>query len=416
MGRIDRLLRRSGAAEPGRPEYGPKPEVVPEETNYGAEMDAAVEQARRNQRRYAVNPEYDLVRESFDHYHYLLQAEGLHADTDADPIRHLLRSGVNAHDPEINFSMSRYLRRYPQHADGEERSPYLEWLKRGRDAGEIADPADGIEPWAGVLGLEPAQIVDEAIAMREDMYDRLRNGVLGKMYAKAAEVEPLIAETWPATAQAQQLPLRGEQVGRAVGLIASCQADAEWRRARVVMTADTRAGAAEYYAALAGTVAPADVVVIVTGRTEEDLELPDGVRVVEFGQRSYGISQGMQEHALVALLRSFWAEAILNTGCTVLHSAMTTFGKALVRSEHVLLCLLADEAPGLGSAPSLNLRSFYDAIDLVAAVVVVDEDHRDELIEHFQLDERLAARIRLRPELAALVAERPDETASEVRA
>lgn len=413
QGRIGRrLLRRPGggsAADSGNG-YGPKPEVVREDTHYGTEVDDAVEEARRQQRRYGVNADYDLVRERFDHYHYLLQNRGQHTDASGDPIRHFLRRGSGALDPEINFSMEKYLKRYPVHAAGEERSPYLEWLKRGRAAGENADPADGIEAWAPLLGLAPEQVLEEVVALREDMVHRLRHGVLGEMFAKAAQVEPLIAETWPETANIAQLPLRGEQVGRAAALIAQCQDDAEWRRARILVVAETRADAAEFVSPLS-YIDSSDIVVIVTGRAVEDVDLPAGVRVADFGQRSYGLSTTMQDQALVALVRSFLADAVLNVGSATLHRAMTAYGKALVQSERVIVCLLPESSPALAADPNVNLRSFYDAIDMVEAVVARDEAVRAAMVEHFQLDPPNAARIRLRDELAGLLSAPTEERA-----
>jgi hypothetical protein len=145
-------LRRvgTGGQEPDAA-YGPKPDVVVERTNFGPMVDEMVARVRRNQRRYGVNPDYDLLREHFDHYRYMFQARELHEDPEADPIRIFLRAGATTdNSPDVNFSMEKYLARYPERSVGPERSPYLEWVKRGKAAGEIADPADGIEArWSG---------------------------------------------------------------------------------------------------------------------------------------------------------------------------------------------------------------------------------------------------------------------------
>ncbi|MBO0731452.1 MAG: hypothetical protein J2P57_19500, partial [Acidimicrobiaceae bacterium] len=219
------------------PTYGPMPEVVVERTNFGPMVDEMVARARRNQRRYGVNPDYDVLREHFDHYRYMFQAKNLHEDPEADPIRIFLRAGANAvNSPDVNFSMEKYLKRYPERAHGPERSPYLEWVKRGRAAGENADPADGIEALAPLLGLEPQEVLDEIVRLRTDMMQRLKTGTLGEMYAKAVELEPLIGDAWAQTvSQTTQLPFRNENVTRAVAGIHSCHEAADFRRARLVI-------------------------------------------------------------------------------------------------------------------------------------------------------------------------------------
>ena len=80
--------------------------------------------------------------------HYLLQTPRLIERPRLDLIEHFLETGVESmRSPDIHFSMSEYLARHPERAHGHERSPYLEWLKRGRAAGEIADPRRPSPRW-----------------------------------------------------------------------------------------------------------------------------------------------------------------------------------------------------------------------------------------------------------------------------
>lgn len=403
---LGRLARRMGfrrpRAEPAPPQHRPKPEVALERTNYGRMMDELVARARRNQRCYGANPDYDLVREHFDHYHFMVQAVSLHDEPEADPIRIFLRSGANAiNSPDPHFSMKNYLERYPEKREGEERSPYLDWLKRGREAGEIADPGRGIEEMAPLLGLEPQQIVDELVAVRSDLLERLRYGKLGEVFAKAAEVEPLIGALWPETAQVRLVPLGAIGVARAEAAIFQCHSQARFRRARVVVvTSRPRPGAARHLEghlahALVGTVAPDDLVVIYTDQSGPipSGRFPDGVREVDFAAAGQLVPQELNQLALTALLRSFCADSIINLDSAALYSALGPYGRALATSERLFLCFQADEPRAAGNRDGWSHSSFYSTFEYAAGVITDTEHLRQELIERYQVSAVDAERI-----------------------
>jgi glycosyltransferase involved in cell wall biosynthesis len=416
LGRVRRRLagiRRRQEAP--RSTYGPKPEVVIERTNFGPVVDQLVERLRRNQRRYGVNADYDLVREHFDHYQYLFQVPDLQERPDVDPIREFLQSGAGSRvSPDPNFSMQRYLARYPDKKNGRERSPYLEWLKRGKDAGEIADPAAGIEPMAVVLGLEPQQVVDEVVRIRTDVLDRLRSGVLGEMFAKAVEVEPLIGAAWPqVVARLKQVPVRNVSVARAAAAVYACHQAAGFRRAGVVIVTDRPVpngpGLDRSLArALDGTIGSAEIVIIYTdhGGTSAPGRLPTGVREIDLASGLVGVEPEEQEQALVSLLRSMNADAIINWDSGLFYRAMVPFGRALADSERIFLHFSCNEQRRLGSWDGAALRWVYPAFENVAGIITDGEYLRDTIIEHYQLSDVDRERIHVfrtpaSPELAA---------------
>jgi glycosyltransferase involved in cell wall biosynthesis len=432
---LARVRRRLGRAEPSRPaESAPPdpvppapapsappaadpvfPEVVEERTNVGPVMDALVTRVKRNQRPLGVDADYDLLREHFDHMHFMLQAPALHDSPEIDPIRVFLRNGAEAvNSPDYNFSMKDYLSRHPERKDGPERSPYLEWVKRGRAAGEIADPAQGIERMAEVLGLEPAQIVDEVVATRTDMMERLRTGKLGEMFAKAAEVEPLIGSVWGETTRTRIIPLQGRNVAGQVATIHACQEAAGFRRARlVVVTNRPRWGGGRRLEghlahALAGTIAPEDVVVLYTDKSGETPpgRFPAGVREIDFAGFAQGLPEEHRQQALVSLLRSFAADAIVNINSRALYGALTPYGKALATTERIFLCLLCNEQRAQGNWFGIPLQYFYPCFDLVAGVITDSDYLRDQLTDRYQLSEADRERIHVfrapvEPELPA---------------
>jgi hypothetical protein len=110
---------------------GRVPDVSLEPTTLGPDLDEAVLNAKR-QMRIGADRDYDLVYDKFDVMHYLLQTPRLIERPRLDLIKHFLETGVaSMRSPDIHFSMSEYLTRHPERAQGRERSPYLEWLDCG---------------------------------------------------------------------------------------------------------------------------------------------------------------------------------------------------------------------------------------------------------------------------------------------
>jgi len=404
---LGRVARKAGVRrDPAPIRYGPKPTVEVEQTNLGPVMDELVARMRRNQRALRVNEDYDLVREHFDHYHFLLQATALQELHGIDPIRVFLRNGAEAtNSPDINFSMRSYLRRYPEHAEGPERSPYLEWLKRGRAAGEIADPAPGVESMAGVLGMEPLELVDLLTQRRNDLQHRLRYGVLGEMFAKAAEIEPLVGEAWVETTMPKLSPLTSLTAVEQVAAIKGCQEAAGYRRARVVIVTDEprrgggRRPEGHLAHALATRVAPSDLVVIYTDAPGVGApgRFPAGVREIDFATRAESVPPAHRPQALVALLRSFHAEAIVNVDSRVLYQALTPYGRALAASERIFLCFTDTHQTAQGTWTGWSLKHLYRCFDVVEGVITDSFSFRDWLSDQYVLDDEERAMVHALP-------------------
>ena len=314
-----------------------------------------------------------------------------------DPIRLFLRQGAGAiNSPDFNFSMANYLERYPDKADDTETSPYLDWIRRGRSAGEIADPAYGIESMANVLGLEPDDVVRELVTTRSDMMARLRAGELGRMFAKAAEIEPLIGAVWGETAKTRLLPLGGKFIVGQTTAIYACQAQADFRRARLVVVTDRpRIGTGRTFVSdlahgLSGTIAPDDMIVVYTdeaARTRQAPPLPPGVREVDFFCASTGLPDEHRQQALASLLRSFQADAIVNVGSRAFYQVLAPYGKALAASERIFLVFLGNEQRPAGHWDGWGLKWFYAAFGMVAGFITDSEYFRDQLSDMYQLSD-----------------------------
>ena len=408
MAHLDRLVRGvrrrlGGRVEPSEPTPAPARTGVPREveedhTHLGPVLDEIVTRTRRRMAPAGLDDDYDLAHDHFDVTHFLLQARQLLTSDDVDPLRLFLSNGARAKaSPEINFDMRAYLGRHPERADGRGTSPYVAWLRHGRDAGEIADPAPRLEEIAQVLGTEPGEVADELATLRSDLQQRLRHGTLGEMFARATEVEPLIGEAWPETTRMIVPPFFSDLTGRQVGIVHAAQRAAGFARARVLLViADPRWGGgrrAEGHIAHALTggddprLDPHDVVVIYTdtGGAAPPGRFPDGVREVDLAGMLDGLPEEAAQRVVVELVRSFRAEAVVNVNSGLLYQAMATYGRALAASERLFLVLFCNEQLAFGSWVGRPLRYVYRCFDLVEGIITDSAYLGDWLRERHQL-------------------------------
>lgn len=398
--KVYRGLRRTAARLRARwaPDLGRRgrpPDVSLEPTRLGPALDEAVLNAKRRMR-VGADPDYDLVYENFDVMHYLLQAPRLIERRTLDLVKHFLQTGVKQmSSPDIHFSMSAYLERHPEHARGRERSPYLEWIKRGRAAGEIADPAPAIREMARVLGYEPAKVVDLLVERRADVVERLRTGELGEMVARAAELEPLVARAKVRYTRPRLLPFGHPPALEQVSVIHAAHEAAGLRRARLILVINRprwgggRRLEGHLAHALVPQIAPEDVVVVYTdgSGTTAPGRFPDGVREIDFAALAPRLSAEEAEAALVLLLRTFWADAIVNINSATLYGAMQSLGRALTASERVFLCFFCNERTPEGAWAGWTLRYFYRLFERVAGVITDSEFLAEQLRQTHRVPE-----------------------------
>ena len=300
--------------------------------------------------------------------------------------------------------MRAYLARHPERAEDAGQPVRRVAAPRPRRR-EVADPAPRLEEMAEVLGSDPQTVAGELAALRSDLHERLRHGTLGEMFARAAEVEPLIGEAWPETTRMRVPPFFSELTVRQVSVVHAAQRAAGFARARVLLViADPRWGGgrrAEGHIAhaladsAAAGVAPEDVVVVYTdaGGSAPPGRFPDGVREVDLAALLGDLPDEAAERVLVELVRSFRAEAVVNVNSGLLYRAMATYGKALAASERMFLVLFCNEQLAFGSWVGRPLRYVYRCFDLVEGVII-DSDHlRDWLRERHQLGPGLDDRL-----------------------
>lgn len=365
-------------------------------THLGAVFDELVAVARRRQRPEGTDVDYDTIRRHLDPFHYLLQAPWLLGNQTIEPVRHYLRQGAKAQlNPEINFSTIAYLDRHPERAQHDSH-PYLAWLREGRAADELSDPALGLEKMAPVLGLTPARLAEFLAEQRSDLQHRLRHGVLGEMFAKAALVEPMIGEAWVETTRPKMTPVPTRLVADQVGAIHACHEAAGHSRARVVVLADAPGSprATRFLNALVGVVAPPDVLVVYTDQPAEgQIEDPGPVRTVDYAAAVQGLTASQAQPVLVELLRSLHAEAVVGVGSEAFAEVLASYGKALHASERIFLALAGLEPGPFGNRTGTALRLLYRYADVVEGFFADDNTLVGELADTYQLPPADVARL-----------------------
>jgi glycosyltransferase involved in cell wall biosynthesis len=380
---------------------GRAPDVSLEPTTLGLDLDEAVLNAKR-QMRIGADRNYDLVYDNFDVMHYLLQTPRLIERPKLDLIKHFLETGVaSMRSPDIHFSISEYLARHPERAHGPEPSPYLEWLKRGRAAGEIADPAPAVTEMARLLGLEPAEVVDLLVARRTDLVERLLTGELGEMVARASELEPLISRTRVRYTRPRLLPFGHPPALEQISVIHAAHEAAGFRRARLVLVINRprwgggRRLEGNLAHAMVPRISPKDVVVVYTDGTGVTAEgrFPDGVREIDFVGLASHLDPEDAAAALVVLLRTFCADAIVNINSATLYRAMQFLGPALTASERLFLCFFCNERTPEGGLTGWSLRYFYRLFEHVAGVITDSDFLAQELRETFRVPDSHLDRI-----------------------
>jgi glycosyltransferase involved in cell wall biosynthesis len=385
------------ARRPGRP-----PDVGLEPTHLGLAMDEAVRRAKRRMR-IGADPDYDLLYENFDVLHYLLQSPDLIDQPDVDLIEHFLENGRDKGlSPHPDFSMTEYVDRYPNKTSPQKvRNPFLFWLKHGRAAGDIADPAPRINRVAPVLGLRPEQVADLVADRRRDLQQRFRTGRLGEVFARAAEIEPLIGAAWTEIANPHLPPLSRRVVVDEMCAIHQAHEAASFRRARVVLVSSpAREGGAGQIAgnlahALATHIDSSDIVLIntddSTGAPTD--RFPNGVRQIDFARIVRDLPKNRAEHALAMLLRTFHADAVVNVDSTMLYDAMRSHGNALAATERLFLCFSGNEQTAMGTRAGRSLSYFYRTFDYVAGVITDGEYLARELAETYRVGEKARQRL-----------------------
>jgi glycosyltransferase involved in cell wall biosynthesis len=128
--------------------------------------------------------------------------------------------------------------------------------------------------------------------------------------------------------------------------------------------------------ALAHHVDPDEIVVLYTDESSEAPpgRYPDGIREIDFARLSSSLRPEEAQHALVMLLRSFDADAIINVNSRMMYHALRAYGAPLAVSERVFHVYFCNEQVATGWWRGWSLRYFYRTYD-TAAGIITDSEH-----------------------------------------
>lgn len=358
--------------------------------HYGKVLTDRVKTAEMAIKHDDVSAEYATVRDNMDVLSYMLRRADMFRATKMDLVSHFIRAGSReGRNPTSYFSTSHYLARYPEIQNIEQNS-FAHWLDVGRAKGEIVYPIDQFVALAKILGQDPAELQEELIHVHSSVQDRLENGVLGEMVAKAAELDPLIAHSWPAALKVKIAPFHSNDIVARIVALNKLQKDADFKRAKYVIVLNRpRWGGGKrmegYIAAALEKLckSPSEILVITTessGTHAKDKFAP-GIRVMDFSEAASRLGDSNKQRVLAEFLRSLRPDSVININSQTMWDTLGSYGPALRASFKLVNCMFCNEQTKEGFWTGYPVKRFYRTFDLSGSFGV-DSDHlAQELIE-----------------------------------
>ncbi len=361
--------------------------------HYGHDFEGLVRAARSRTRAYGEQEEYDVIRAEFDIPYYLMRYRDIARASKVDPIQHFINAGAReGRDPSPHFSTKSYLARYPDVAESD-MNPYYHWLTIGREKGYIAEGFTDFDGMCEIMGCEPSEVQTLLTQQRNDLRGRLEYGKLGEMVAKAAELDPLVAHSWPEALQIKLPPFHSDAVVSRVVAMHRLQQAAGFRRAKFVVVVNRprwgggRRIEGHILHALAQRYSAQDMLVI---NTEEGGDLPkqrfpEGCQHVDFSTITSKLKGDVKERVLVEFLRSLRPTAVFNVNSKLMWNALKPYGKALSATTALYACLFCNEKTLFGFWAGYPAKFFYRHFDVLSGVFCDSHYLADQLKEKFHL-------------------------------
>ena len=336
--------------------------------------------------------EYEITKREFDPLLYLARRRDMLRAEKLDLVDHYIRTWKKENRiPAPFFQQSLYLERHPEAAHTGI-NPFAYWISEGRSKGEIAYPIRGFSDLCEIIGMEPARAQEELISIHKDVRARLAHGKLGEMVAKATELDPLIAHSWPAALEPRIAPFHSDAVVGRIVALNTLQKLAEFKKARFVIVL----GPARWAPGkrMEGHILdalmeicddPDDIVVVVAEQSEKHAhgDVPQGVRLVDFARFQSDLGPENRIRVLSEFLRSLRPEAVFNIDSRVMWNVVRTYGPAISHSFKTINCMAYHEQSELGFTTGDWVKNFYRTFDVSHSFGVDSQALKDELTERF---------------------------------
>lgn len=368
---------------------------------YGAELAALIEAARAVTPLYRWGPVYDVVKAAFDYAFYLTQYPDIVAHR-MDPVGHYLKAGARERrDPAPWFSTGEYRRQYLRDSP-DTINPFHHYLTEGRAAGNAPRAPHGYEGFARTLGSTPVDTAERVRVRMADIRERLEHGPLGEMVGKAAAIDPLVANSWPAALAVRVPPASNASGTRRIAHLSHLQGLAEHRRARIVVIAGQASSGSPHdpvrllVRALVETLSADEIVLVPVHPNHGYGDMAGtGLRVVALGDGMSPEAGYDRDRTLVEFVRTLRPEVVVNCDATLLWRALSIYGRALAASTRLLHVFDGGFLTCDSRAVRQDLAQFYRTCDLPGRMATVGAAMRDRFDRQFRLPRKLRDSIRV---------------------
>jgi glycosyltransferase involved in cell wall biosynthesis len=346
--------------------------------------------------------QYAVLEPHFDEAYYLHRYPDL-IGANLGPLEHFVMHGAReGRNPSPLFDTKAYRARYK---DIKSENPLFHYVtigkKKGFEPGAYGPEDPEVEPIASRTSLSAADLFARHRVTRTSVVDRLRDGELGRMFEKAAEIDPLVAHARLSIMECGVHPLREKaQAGRVAAMI-NLQKSALHRPARaVVLIPWNHLGGANKIAgylskALAKEITADELMVIQTETDEWDFPhwFPGGIRRLAFRGATKDLSEPDRLKVLFELLRSLDPEVIVSVNSRLFWSLIEIYGQQLGDGRKLFAHFFCNEKNSLDQWGGYPVRKFHHSFDKLDGFLVDSHALKDELETRFALPETLRSRI-----------------------
>ncbi|PPD00687.1 MAG: hypothetical protein CTY31_06290 [Hyphomicrobium sp.] len=338
--------------------------------------------------------QYAVINAAFDRTYYLRRYVDI-AIAKIDPVKHYIEFGAReGRDPSPDFVTSYYLKRYPD-VKKSGLNPFYHYLRFGqfeeRGTNFFSPGEPEFDLMCEISDLSPIQVSTEISKRRQNLRERLNNGILGEMVSKAGQLEPLILHSWLSAYTAQVPPFHSEWAVNQITAMYRLHQAAKYRRAKavIVMRSCGIGGVSRIAAHLANALVDIygedEVVVLYTDSSDKKaLEwFPASCRLIDVAIVTQKLGKAEREKLIVEFIRCLQPTTVFNMNSPLLWSAMGAYGKALAHSCNLYAYLFCNDVNIFGNVEGYPAKQFYRYFDVYKAVITDSEFLKDELSEKF---------------------------------
>ncbi len=344
----------------------------------------------------------ELIAPDFDAEFYLTSYQGA-LRSGLNPLQHYLQIGAHKnYDPSPHFSTSLYKARQNKALDPGVNA-FVDWIQSGRDAGEIGDPFHKFPVISRRIGMEPPEGERQLAARRGALLDRLKYGKLGEMVAKASELDPLVAATWPEVQRPKMPPFHTPRTGDKLESLCTLRTAAGHRPAQFVIAVNRpRWGSGlkeEGYLAkfLVEAYGPDSVLVIYTDVNDDPVpgRFPPGVREVNLKAAVKNSAEDVAIDVLLTFLRSLRPIAFFNINSLLSWRCQMSYPAVMSQEMKIYNYLFCNEKNYFGAWVGYPVQYVYRCFDWCEELIVDSHYLKNELVERFALPAAMQDRVRV---------------------